>query len=183
MKRFRLGVLTAVLTMCLFPLAGCAGKNVGQLEALDRMTEENTKKTETDSGGRTTESEKEAEVTTMENIMYITVGDIVFTAELADNTSAQAWRELLQQGSLTIDMKDYANMEKVGPIETDLPQNNEEITTGPGDIILYQGNSIVIYYDTNTWNFTRLGKINNVTQAELKKALGNGNVTVTWSLE
>ena len=52
----------------------------------------------------------------------------------------------------------------------------------PGDIILYQGNQITIYYDTNTWNFTKLGKIENITQKELKEILGDGDVTVTFSL-
>ena len=79
---------------------------------------------------------------------------------------------------------DYGNFEKVGDIGHTLPQNNENITTGLGDIILYHGTSICIYYDTNTWNFTRLGKINGITQAELKTFLNaNGNnVTITLSL-
>ena len=79
-------------------------------------------------------------------------------------------------------MSDYANFEKVGPLGFSLPRNDKSITTTPGDIILYQGNQITIYYDTNTWNFTKLGKIENLTQKELKEILGNGDVTVTFSL-
>ena len=78
--------------------------------------------------------------------------------------------------------RDYGNMEKVGSIGTGLPRNDEQITTGAGDIILYQGNSLVIYYDTNSWNFTRIGKIDGVTKEELLEAFGAGNVTVTFSL-
>ena len=115
--------------------------------------------------------------------MKITVGDTTFTAALADNSSAEALKELLAEGPLTIDMSDYGNMEKVGPIGTSLPRNDEQITTGAGDIILYQGNSLVIYYDTNSWNFTRIGKIDGVTREELLDAFGNGGVTVTFSLE
>lgn len=118
-----------------------------------------------------------------ENLMRITVGDRVLTAVLADNSSAEALKGILTSGPLTIDMSDYGNMEKVGPIGQSLPTNDEQITTGPGDIILYMGNSLVIYYDTNSWNLTRLGKIQDVTQAELKEILGNGSVTVTLSLE
>ncbi len=114
--------------------------------------------------------------------MRITVGDRVLTAVLADNSSAEALKEILMAGPLTIDMSDHGNMEKVGPIGQSLPTNDEQITTGPGDIILYMGDSLVIYYDTNSWNFTRLGKIQDVTQAELKEILGGGNVTVTLSL-
>ena len=115
--------------------------------------------------------------------MKVTVGDTAFTATLADNSSAQALKELLAEGPLTINMRDYGSMEKVGPIGQSLPENNEQITTEAGDIILYLGNSLVIYYDTNSWNFTRIGKINDVTQEELKAALGSGNVTVTFELE
>ena len=99
------------------------------------------------------------------------------------------------KGNIAVEMEDYGNMEKVGPIGTSLPRNDRQTTTGPGDIILYQGkylviyydtnswNFMVIYYDTNSWNFTRLGKIDNVTQAVLKSALGEGGVRVTLSLE
>lgn len=110
--------------------------------------------------------------------MKVTVGSTVFIATLADNSSAQALRELLEDGPLTINMSDYGNMEKVGPIGRSLPENNEQITTEAGDIILYLGNSLVIYYDTNSWNFTRIGKIRDATQDELKAALGCGSVTV-----
>lgn len=72
---------------------------------------------------------------------------------------------------------------KVGPIGTNLPRNDEQITTKAGDNILYQGNSLVIDYDTNSRNFTRIGKSNDVTQAELLEAFGDGEVTVTFSLD
>ena len=84
---------------------------------------------------------------------------------------------------MTIGMSDYGNMEKMGPIGKDLPTNDEEITTKAGDLILYQGNSLVIYYDENSWNFTRLGKIEGVTGEELLDAFGDGDVTVTFSLQ
>ena len=117
------------------------------------------------------------------NSMKITAGNTTFTATLADNSSVTALKELLKEGPLTIDMSDYGNMEKVGSIGTSLPRNDEQITTGAGDIILYQGSSLVIYYDTNSWNFTRIGKIEGVTKEELLGAFGAGNVTVTFSLE
>ena len=116
------------------------------------------------------------------NTMNVIVGDATFTATLVDNSSAQALVELLQEGPLTIEMNDYGNMEKVGPIGQTLPANDEQITTEPGDIILYQSNSLVIYYDTNSWNFTRIGKINYATQEELLDALGSGAVSVTFAL-
>ena len=116
------------------------------------------------------------------NQISIRAGETVFTATLADNSSAQALKDLLRASPLTVDLHDYNNMEKVGTLGTTLPENDERITTEPGDLILYQGNSLCIYYDTNTWDFTRLGKINDVTQAELKQALGEGDISVTLEL-
>lgn len=127
-------------------------------------------------------SQEEEETGVAQNLFYITAGDTTFTAVFADNSSAQALKELLEQGDLTLSMSDYGGFEKVGSLGSQLPQNNEQITTSPGDVILYQGSSITIYYDTNSWNFTRLGKIEDVTKEELLAALGEGDVEVTLSL-
>ena len=109
-------------------------------------------------------------------------GNHKLTATLADNSSAVAFYELLKKGPLTVDMHDYGSFEKVGSLGTSLPRNDTQITTTAGDIILYQGNQITIYYDTNSWNFTRLGKIDGVTQTELKKILGKGDVTAVFEI-
>ena len=109
-------------------------------------------------------------------------GSHTLAATLADNSSAMAFYELLEKGPVTIKMTDYGNFEKVGPLGTKLPRNDTQITTQAGDIILYQGNQITIYYDTNSWNFTRLGKVDGVTQVELKKILGKGDVTAVFSV-
>ena len=109
-------------------------------------------------------------------------GSHSLAATLADNSSAMAFYELLEKGPVTIKMTDYGNFEKVGPLGTKLPRNDTQITTQAGDIILYQGNQITIYYDTNSWNFTRLGKVDGVTQAELKKILGKGDVTAVFDI-
>lgn len=118
-----------------------------------------------------------------EQKLQIAVGENVLTAALADNSSAQAFAELLKKGDITVDMHDYGSFEKVGELPETLPRNDEQITTEPGDIILYLGSNITIYYDVNTWNFTKLGHINNVTQDELKSILGSGDVRITFSLQ
>ena len=117
-----------------------------------------------------------------DKLINITVGENTVTATLADNTSAQAFYELLEQGAVTVDMHDYGNFEKVGNLPISIVPNDTMITTEPGDIILYQGNQITIYYDTNTWNFTRLGKVNGLTPSELKAILGSGNITAVFSV-
>jgi len=116
------------------------------------------------------------------NLMNIQIGDRVLTATLVQNSSVDAMKQALSKGPITINMRDYGSMEKVGSLGMDLPQNNEQITTEAGDIILFQGNMFVIYYAPNSWNFTRLGKINNISAEELKEILGDGNVTITLSL-
>ena len=117
-----------------------------------------------------------------DNKLKISVNGTELTATLEDNSSAKALAELLKQGDITVDMSDYGNFEKVGDLPQSLPKNDEKITTVPGDIILYQGNKITIYYDENTWDFTKLGHIDNITQEELKKLLGDGDVTVSLSI-
>ena len=126
-----------------------------------------------------------AEKQTTMSKMYITIdGGQTLTATLADNTSAQALMEALKQAPITYEAHDYGDFEKVGPLGQSFPENNESITTEPGDIILYQGSNLCLYYDTYTWIFTRIGKIEGKTQAELKQLLkaGQGNITVTLSL-
>lgn len=117
-----------------------------------------------------------------ERTVYLSASGTVFPVVLADNSSADALLELLTGGPLSIPMEDYGGFEKVGELEHELPANDEQITTAPGDVILYQGNRITVYYDTNTWNFTRLGRIENVTREELLTVLGEGDITVTLSL-
>lgn len=114
--------------------------------------------------------------------MNILIGEQTLKAALTDNSSADALRRMLTDSPVTIQMDDYEGMEKVGPLGASLPRNDEQITTEAGDIILYQGNKLVIYYGPNSWNFTRIGKICGMTATELKKLLGRGSVTVTLSL-
>lgn len=112
----------------------------------------------------------------------IEVNGQVRTATLNDNVSAQALLERLAEGPLTIDMHDYGSFEKVGPIDEPLPTSDEHITTAPGDIILYLGSNITIYYDVNSWNFTLLGHIDDATGENMREFLGDGDPTVTFSL-
>lgn len=117
------------------------------------------------------------------NMINLQIGEHNLTAELANNSSAQAFAELLAQGPVTVQMHDYGSMEKVGNLPTSLPENNQQINTEPGDLILYQGNSITVYYDTNNWSLTRLGKVQDITQQELKNILGEGDVEITFSID
>ena len=115
--------------------------------------------------------------------LAIEAGDRIFYADLEDNSSAEAFIEQLSREPVTLELHDYGSFEKVGPLPWALPRNDETITTEPGDVILYQGDQITIYYDENTWSFTRLAKIGSVTRDELLEALGPGDVTVRMWIE
>ena len=112
--------------------------------------------------------------------MNVTVNNVSFTATLESNQAAQALVDMMRNGPLTLAMQDYAGFEKVGPLGTSLPASDVQTTTQSGDIVLYNGNQIVIFYGSNSWSYTRLGHIDDLTG--WADALGSGNVSVTFSL-
>ena len=116
--------------------------------------------------------------------LYLTIGGVTKTATLVSNSSTEALVAQLQQGNITYEAHDYGNFEKVGPLGYTFPRNDEDITTQPGDLILYLGSNLCIYYDTNNYDFTRIGKIDNMTQADIKTWVnaGGDNVSVTLSI-
>ena len=116
--------------------------------------------------------------------LYLTIGGVTKIATMVSNSSTEALVAQLQKGNITYEAHDYGNFEKVGSLGYTFPQNNMQITTVPGDLILYQGSNLCIYYDTNSWNFTRIGKLDGMTQADIKTWVnaGGDNVSVTLSI-
>ena len=115
------------------------------------------------------------EWTTMK--MSVQIGDQIFTATLADTKAAREFARMLP---ITITMNDYGGFEKVGSLGRSLTASNSQITTTAGDIVLYNGNNIVIFYGSNSWSYTRLGRIDDLTG--WTDALGHGSVSVTFRL-
>lgn len=105
------------------------------------------------------------------------------TATLADNEACRQLVALLENGSVSISMSDYGGFEKVGSLPQSFTTSNSQISTVPGDIMLYQGNQMVIFYGTNSWSYTRLGKIDNATAESVRQFLGTGNITLKISLQ
>lgn len=114
--------------------------------------------------------------------MTITANGHTMTATMHGNGATEALRQRLDDGGLTLRLSDYGDFEKVGALGFTLPRSDRQTTTQPGDIILYQGNQIVIFYGSNTWGYTRLGHIDNATAEGLRQTLGEGDVTVTLAL-
>ena len=117
-----------------------------------------------------------------EIMLQIQVGDTLLTAALEDNSSADALKEMLSEGPLTIEVENYGGFEKVGTLPESLPRNDTQMTAQPGDIMLYQGNSIVFFHGSNSWSYTKLGTIEQTGDLDLKEVLGGQESTVTLSL-
>lgn len=122
--------------------------------------------------------EEEVQTEEVAKVLFIKIGVTTFTASLADNATAKAFAEKLP---LTIDMNDYGGFEKVGSLGFSLTTSDETITTQMGDLVLYNGNSIVVFYGSNSWSYTKLGKIDDISM--LQTALGNDSVEVTFSIQ
>lgn len=118
-----------------------------------------------------------------ERILTMKIGDKNVAVDWEENESVAALRELVSEKPLTIQMSMYGGFEQVGPLGTSLPRNDVQTTTSAGDIVLYSGNQIVVFYGSNSWAYTRLGHITGKDAAEMTDLLGNGNVTITISLE
>ncbi len=115
--------------------------------------------------------------------LVIEVNGRTFYAPMEDNSSARALAEKLNAGPMEVRMNDHGGFEKVGPLPWSLERNDEKVTAGPGDVILYQGNKITLYYDENTWDLTRLAKIDGITREEMEEVLGKGGVTASFRVE
>lgn len=113
------------------------------------------------------------------NDISLTVNGAAISVAWEDNESVDALRELLKKGPLTVELSQYGGFEQVGPLGTSLPRSDVQTTTEPGDIVLYSGNSIVIFYGSNSWAYTRLGKITDLSMQELNNILDGSNVTLT----
>ncbi len=151
-------ILSFVLIVAmLFVLSSCKNKQVTESETEDLTQEEEAM------------------------MMNVQVGNSTFTATLESNEAVNAFVEMMESGLITISMSDYAGFEKVGALGTSLPASDSQMTTQAGDIVLYNSNQIVIFYGSNSWAYTRLGHIDDLTGWE--DALGSSNVEVTFSLD
>lgn len=123
------------------------------------------------------------ELSMPEKIM-ITVSGKSLPVKIELNEATKALVAALKEASISYEANDYGGFEKVGSLGRSLPASDTQITTQPGDVILYSGNQIVLFYGSNSWSYTRIGKIENGTLDELKSFLkaGQGKITVSLSL-
>lgn len=122
---------------------------------------------------------------TMSQKLNITIGGVTQTATLADNTATQELVNRLQNAPVTVTLNSSGGFEIWGALGFSLPTNNQQINAQPGDIVLYNGSNICMFYGSNSWSYTRLGHIDGLSQSELQTFLhaGESNISVTLSLQ
>ena len=175
--------------MMMFVISACAGRtsndsavSMREQEEIPGEAEETTltASPENGSNGMPEQEESREEVIVMDELL-LSVGDKNLSVEWEDNESVDALKDLAGS-EMKINMAMYGGFEQVGSIGTSLPRNDSQMTTSPGDIVLYSGNQIVIFYGSNSWAYTRLGKITGLNEKELEDTFGNGDVTIGLSV-
>ncbi len=196
-SRWRRQAAVCIVLLLLFTLCGCAkteapepapttvtdsSNTVTEVTVLPESTENTEAQTELpaepDSQMITTTEETPVKT---ELVLKIDGQKVSVTWE--DNESVTALRELAAEAPITIQMSMYGGFEQVGPIGTSLPRNDVQTTTQAGDIVLYSGNQIVVFYGSNSWAYTRLGRIDSLNSSELTSFLGNGAVELILTAE
>ena len=170
----KLGAIGLIISMLLLILPACDGGQSGADES-----EKAAEPAETVQQEDIEEADEKDDIEKEEIDMKMTINDTEVTVEWVDNESVKALAERVAERTLTMQLSAYGGFEQVGAIggET-LPSSDVQTVTKPGDIVLYSGNQMVIFYGSNSWSYTMLGKITDKTEAELKELLGVNEVTV-----
>ena len=108
----------------------------------------------------------------------IIVGEKELVVKIENNKTTSELIKKLEEGNITIEAKEYGGFEKVGELGFKLPRADKYTVTSTGDVVLYNGDEIVLFYGTNTWNYTKIGKID-ISEEELRSILGDGDITYT----
>lgn len=158
-------VFTFVLIFCIMLICVACSNDTANNGFIDDNQSQNDDMSEIEGGNKVSE-------------MYIYIDETKLTVELEQNVAVNALVELLKQGDISYTANDYGSFEKVGYLGYSLPTDNSQITTTAGDVVLYSGNQIVIFYGSNTWSYTKLGKIKSCSDSELSNVLGGTKKTV-----
>ena len=112
--------------------------------------------------------------------LNVQIGEYTFIADLENNKAVEELIDMLKEGPIRLKLNDYGGFEKVGPLGKTLTRNDRQMTTYPGDIVLYQGNQVVMFYGSNSWSYTKIGHVSDL--ADWDEALGDGDIEVIISL-
>lgn len=186
----RSGKIIAALAVCMLLIcfSACGGSNIAPATDRAFQTEVPSQKADEQTASETTavRTESKSEETEENSIMKtlkMKIDDATVTVDWEKNESVAALAELVKDQPIRINMSMYGGFEQVGSLGTSLPRKDAQIKTQAGDIVLYSGNQIVVFYGSNSWAYTRLGHITDKTAAQMKDLLGKGNVTIVISME
>ncbi|MBE5835755.1 MAG: hypothetical protein E7309_14065 [Butyrivibrio sp.] len=185
-------ILIAFCMTIIFCMSACSGntKNSGdnqdavaEISASENVetesSEENVMSEETAMYQLTEKDESVDDEAIGDSTMIMKIGDTKVNVEWEDNQAVEALRDMAKDGDITIQMSMYGGFEQVGSIGQSLPRDDKQTTTSSGDIVLYSGNQMVVFYGSNSWSYTRLGHISDKDEAEMADLLSNGDVTIT----
>lgn len=168
-------LLLALFMIALLPICGCTTAPTSPTEAMNLPSEDPTEAPTLEETQEPTQEE--------EPMLKLTIGEHTIHAALADNTAANQLKELLQNGPIAMPASNYGGFEKVCELGTNLDTEDEQTTTVPGDIMLWAGDHIVIFYGSNTWAYTRLAWVVGEDIHKLEVALSGTETEVTIELE
>ena len=178
MKKELLGIISLVLIFG-FLLAGCS--RVSAEEDSEPVPAESVLSGQPDIVNMQQAPEGETDMSA-QTYLQMKIGEVLVEVEWEDNGSVEALKELCRETPLTIQMSLYGGFEQVGSIGQSLPREDSQTTTQAGDIVLYSGNQIVVFYGSNSWAYTRLGRITDKSDSELRELLCGDGVTVTITI-
>jgi len=189
-------ILIAFCMTIIFYMSACSGNTINSGDNQDAVAEISaSENVETESSEENDEPEGDAmyqlaekdesadDETIGDSTMIMKIGDTKVNVEWEDNQAVEALRDMAKDGDITIQMSMYGGFEQVGSIGQSLPRDDKQTTTSSGDIVLYSGNQMVVFYGSNSWSYTRLGHISDKDEAEMADLLSNGDVTITISRE
>ena len=184
-------LIALVALISILTLAGCAQgqtSSSAHSSTVSVSTTENHSASESTSAAIISSASESANAAATRNAtetstsFLIDVNGVQLMAKPANTEAARTLMEQLQAGPVTVNLHAYGGFEQVGPLPWNLPESNEQITTSPGDIMLYQGDQITIFTGSNSWAYTPLGSIEGTTSELLLEAFGGNAVDITLSL-
>ena len=119
----------------------------------------------------------------MDDLVKVKINDEIFDVKLKNNSATEELIKELKKENITVNASEYGGFEKVGDLGFSLPTSDKNIGTNPGDIVLYQGDKISLFYGSHSWSYTKLGRIDNVDPDQLREILGSGDVTLEFGLK
>ena len=189
-------ILIAFCMTIMFCMSACSGNTINSGDNQNAGTEISTSENnETESSEENVMSEGPAKYQLTEkdesaedeaigdSSMTMKIGDTKVNVDWEDNQAVERLRDMAKDGDITIQMSMYGGFEQVGSIGQSLPRDDKQTTTRSGDIVLYSGNQMVVFYGSNSWSYTRLGHISDKNEAEMADLLSQGDVKITISAE